>query len=207
MRVVVDTSGAQQQGFTKYEGPTPPVGLYKAVLKQAWWGMSKGANGKQPKPMLTCVFEFKAKSESKAKFDGFPLFFRVTHQDSTLWKMQQLFVGLGQSKKAAINVTDKDGPFGKVVTSIGRAQVGKAEILIKTKMEKYQGATRPGVDTFSPLPGTVEEVDDEIDGEEVTSFEASAKMTDEAMGSWQGSDEDQWGDDFQEAGSTEDPPF
>jgi hypothetical protein len=171
-KVIIDTSKAEQQGgFTTYDGPMPPVGLYKCVLKSAWWGKSKAGA-----PMLICVLEFKAKNPDKAKYDGYAIWQRITHQESTLWRMQQLFAALGQPKKAGINVTDKDGPFGKVVSHIGRAQVGKAELLVKAKIEKYEGNTRLAVDTMSPLPDT--EVEDFDEGDE-TSFDESASLTDE----------------------------
>lgn len=179
VKVVIDTSKAEQQGFTKYDGPMPPAGLYKVKLAQAWWGMSKGSNGKEPKPMLTVVFEFKAKNPDKQKYDGYQVWNRITHQESTLWRMQQLFTALGQPLKASINITDKDGSFGKVVSHIGRAQVGKAELLLKTKVEKYEGVNRLGVDTMSPLPGVAEQIpeDDEFADEAETSFEESQSMT------------------------------
>ncbi len=175
-KVVVDTSKAESTGgFSNYEGTKPPPGLYKAVFKSAWWGKSKGGT-----PMLICVFELKAKNPDKAKYDGYAIWNRITHQESTLWRMQQLFVALGQPKKAAINISEKDGPFGKVVTSIGRAQVGKVELLIKAKDEKYEGNVRLGVDSMTPLPDT-EVVDEEFnddDDEPETSFEDSRTLTD-----------------------------
>lgn len=180
VKVVIDTSKAEQQGFAKYEGPMPPVGLYKARLAQAWWGMSKGSNGKEPKPMLTIILELKAKNPDKQKYDGYQIWNRITHQESTLWRMQQLFAALGQPQKASINITDKDGSFGKVVSHIGHAQVGKAELLVKAKIEYYEGAERLGVDTLSPVPGNEYNEDDETRYEEdepETSFEESQAMT------------------------------
>jgi hypothetical protein len=209
-RVIIDSSKAENQGFEKYEGPTPPNGTYKALLKSAWWGMSKGGPGKAPVPMLTIVWEFRAKSEEKKRYDGFAMFQRITHQQSQLWKMQELFRACGQPEKSAVNVTEKDGPFGKVVTQIGRANVGKVEVLIKTKTEMYNGSERRAVDTLSPLPGTPDPEDlgdDEFADEEETSFEESASMTEgwaaSANAAPDGFD-DPWGSD---GGSTEDPPF
>jgi hypothetical protein len=175
-RVIVDASKAQQGEFKKYEGPLPPNGKYKAVLKSAWWGMSKGGNGKEPCPMLTVIWEFKAKAVEKQRYDGFAMFQRITHQDSTLWRMQELFAALGQPAKSGINVTEKDGPFGKVVTQIGRANVGKVEALITTKTEMYEGSERRGVQTLAPLPGVVVE---EFDEGDETSYEDAHSMTEQ----------------------------
>jgi len=196
-KVIIDASKAES-GFSNYTGPTPPNGLYKARVQSAWWGpSSKGT------PMLTATLVFRAKSEAKQKYDGYTIWVRITNAPNMLWRMQQLFIALGQPQKAAIDISDKDGAFGKVVTHIGRAQVGKAELLVKTKTEMYQGAERLAVDTLSPLPSTVAEDYDE--GDE-TSFDEAQSM----MDNWQTSDEqtpdDPWGSGGFEA-SDEEPPF
>jgi hypothetical protein len=208
-RIIVDSSKAeQQQGFEKYDGPMPPNGKYKALLKSAWWGMSKGSPGKEPVPMLTIAWEFRAKAEEKKRYDGFTLFQRITHQPSTLWRMQELFHALGQRPKSAINVTDKDSKLGKIVSHIGSAQVGRVEVLLTTKTEMYNGNERRGVDTLAPLPGTPDPEDsDEMDdvGEE-TSFDESQSMTSAmntgAVGVDPG-DEEHWDNDDTKT----DPPF
>lgn len=196
-KVIIDTSKAQDSNFQNYDGPMPPAGLYKCVLKSAWWGKSKGGV-----PMLTCVFELKAKNPDKAKYDGYAIWQRITHQESTLWRMKQLFAALGQPQKAGINITEKTGPFGNIVDQIGRARVGRAELLIKAKVERYEGTDRLGVDTMSPLPDTeVSEFDE--DGDE-TSFDESAILTNEwVKDSTDGLDPD---DEKWEQGQTE-PPF
>jgi hypothetical protein len=200
VKVVVDASKAPDAGFTTYTGPMPPNGLYKCVLKSAWWGKSKN-----DVPMLTCVLEFKAKSAEKAKYDGYAIWLRITHQESTLWRMKLLFAALGQPSKASFNVTEKTGPFGKIVSHIGRAQVGKAELLVKTKTEKYEGTNRLAVDTMTPLPGvTVEDFDE---GDE-TSFDESKTLTD---GMIESDDDfaniDPSDDTWEQSGATDDPPF
>lgn len=58
------------QGFTNYEGPTPPKGVYPVVVKQIVFGESKAKN-----PMLSAILEIKAPKEDKrSKYNGYALF-------------------------------------------------------------------------------------------------------------------------------------
>lgn len=181
VKVLIDTSGAEQGNRQNYEGPTPPAGIYKVILKSGWWGMSKGGNGKEPQPMLTAVLEIRD-TDTKAKFNGYPIWVRITHQPSTLWRMQQLFTALGQPAKASLDVGDKDSQFGKVVNSIGNARFGHAMLMAKTRIDSYQGKTRLDVDELTPLPGV------EID--ETANFEDEEVATEDAFN--QSANDDPW---------------
>jgi hypothetical protein len=167
-KVVVDTTNVPDSDFKSYDGPVPPAGQYRAILKKAWWTKSQGG-----KPMLKMIFELNTTHAEKKVYNGYPVWHNITNEQSTAWKMKELFVALGTGPKSGIDFDEKGN-----VTKIGRATPGKTEVLLKGKAGKYQGQDKLEIDTLAPLPGVVydDDTEENFDDGEATSYEESAAM-------------------------------
>jgi len=165
-KVVIDTSGVE--GRQQYTGPTPPTGLYKAVFKRGWWTKSS-----TQKPMLKVLFVLDTEHPDKKQFNGYPCFHNVTYEQSTMWKMKELFTALRAGDKAGIDYDDQGD-----VKKIGRAVPGKTWVLITGATETWQGQDRLGIQTLAPVPRQEgdEDADEEFteDEGEATPFEGAA---------------------------------
>jgi hypothetical protein len=191
-KVVIDTSGVPDSGFTNYEGEVPPAGLYKIVWRRGKWGKSSGG-----KPMATLIFEINSDHELKKQYNGYTVWHNITHEESTKWRWKELFVALGTGPKSAIDVDDKGN-----ITRIGSAKPG-AEMKLKGKADMYDGKPKLAVDALAPLPGVTVPEDGDESFDEETSFEESAAMAGDFVNSESTID----GDEFAQGGSDEDPPF
>jgi hypothetical protein len=168
-KVVIDTSNVPDSDFEPYSGPIPEPGLYKAVLKKAWW--TKSSNNK---PMLKMIFELNTTNPEKKKYNGYPVWHNITNEKSTAWKMKELFAALGTGPKSGIDFDDQG-----VVSRIGIAKVGVTEVLINGKHDRYNGQDKLAINTLAPVPGhewNEENAEESFDDGEATSYEESAAI-------------------------------
>jgi hypothetical protein len=201
-KVIIDTTNVPDSDFKAYDGPTPPPGQYRATLKKAWW--TKSSNNK---PMLKMIFELQTTHPEKKKFNGYPIWHNITNEQSTAWKMKELFVALATGSKSGIDFDEKG-----TVTRIGRAIPGKAEVLLIGKFDRYNGQDRLAIDRLAPLPGATsgdDEFEENFDDGEATSYEDSAAMAvaaSTAASADSDISESEAGEEPAQ-GSSDDPPF
>jgi Protein of unknown function (DUF669) len=169
-RVVIDSSEAKpQQGFTQYEGPTPPAGLYRVRLSSAKY--TKASSGNM---MITLVLEFDTTNEKKKQYNGYAVWHRLVQVPQSLWRTNEFLTAIGQPTKLSLDFDEETGK----VTKIGGARVGKVYLLAKCRTTEYNGEPRLEVDALTPDPTQVKS-DEDIDAEADAEYDADADTTPE----------------------------
>jgi hypothetical protein len=177
-KVVIDSTNAESSGgYTPYDGPVPPSGLYRVRLGYAKYGKASTGN-----MMLTVVLEFDTDNEKKKLFNGYGLWHNMVQLPQTLWRTKEFLNAIGQPTKLAL---DYDETTGKV-TRIGNARVDKVWLLAKCSDDNSSGERKLKVDALSALPKQPDMPEDEPDDEVPDNFDGHE---DDALGGGGYSDE------------------
>ena len=138
----------------RYDGPTPPPGIYEVKIARAWFGETKAGDG-----TLKVSFLFDNEGEN-AVYNGYdfinnygipadatePSFIpRVNQLDAFLIALSDGKMGFSEFQEAMVagkNDIDpaKKNKMGYPVTQIGNVKIsGNKKIKIKTKIREYNG--------------------------------------------------------------------
>lgn len=217
---VTDAIEAEPTGGKRYEGPVPPRGVYRGVLKRL--GIKNNAKGN---PMLYGMIEFRAKAKSPdAKYDGYGLWLQqnVTDQgkgfvnqfldaltdgtDEARKKLRTQFWNGGIDAEKSLRDGDPKSDGGHI-SRLGSLKVNSPEgsipILVSTKLgADLKGNERLEVDRY--LTPRAEEPDEEEYDEEVEDEDGEDESASEADAD--GTDEEDVEDDESEEEDDEDEP-
>jgi hypothetical protein len=118
-----------------YDGQLPPRGVYRFKLREMKKEVSKAGNDMIA---VTAFLDGSWKPEHK-KFDGCPLWERITLSKSTAWKPKELCAALGVSANDLLTKTivDSDGAIQK----IGNKVIAGKDVLVyaSVRIEKSEG--------------------------------------------------------------------
>lgn len=161
-------------GGNFYDGPPPPAGTYTGKLKRLeLTKTSGGPNAKLPKgtPMMRILVEITGPKSAK-KYHGAGLFRQIPIAESTAGFVNQFLAAITDGSETAVKRIQKvfwgEGPFindeGHFVkigtTKIGSPE-GEREVVIQTKLRKYEGETKAEIARF--LTKQSDEADDMTD--------------------------------------------
>jgi len=158
-----------EAGGTFYDGPVPPAGMYRLVVKQL---KIKGPN-KNGDDMVNCVLEVtepeakgKAKGKGKDKFNGYGVWMNQNISEQGAPYLASFLKAIGYSYEEFIkNVsTDDKG----LITKIGSRRLPSSDIFVTavTKREEYDGEERLVVSRFVVKEADDEDLDDLADEDE-----------------------------------------
>lgn len=149
----------QSTGFTPYEGPLVPRGVYTFAIK------AKIAKSKNDNPMIKVLLILDGeasseKDETKKQYDGAPIWDNVVVMDKTAWKVKQFCEGLGVSSSDFANRTIKNDD--DEIVKIGNVKLENARVKVMTNVGKDQnGQPRPEVQQYLPADGDAKAVSDD----------------------------------------------
>ena len=143
----VDTS----KQFTPYDGPTPPNGVYRFVVKVLRKASSNAGN-----PQLQIGLELVPRSDrpDQKPFKGYFMMDFIPVMDSTAWRLRPFLDAIGVTSKEFVNgtMTDEDDN----ITKIGKKVVKGTLVAVSIKDGQDQkGNSRKEVGQYIPV------VDDE----------------------------------------------
>lgn len=129
-----DINDAESKGGS-YDGPLPPRGVYRFKIKHMKQEVSSNNNDMIT---VTAFLDGSWKSDHK-KFDGCPLWERITLSKSTAWKPKELCEALGVSPADLLNKTVVDSD--DFIQKIGNKVIADKDVLIyaSVRVEKSEG--------------------------------------------------------------------
>lgn len=129
-----DINTAESNAGT-YDGPLPPRGVYRFKVSHMKQAVSSNDNDMV---VVTAFLDGSWKPEHK-KFNGCPLWERITLAKSTAWKPKELCEALGVSPADLLNktVVDSDG----FIQKIGNKVIADKGVLVyaSVRIEKSEG--------------------------------------------------------------------
>lgn len=171
------TKAADNTGFEPYDGPTPPKGLYRGVIKTS--RVRKAGTGRLG---INVVVELKAAKGSNAeKFDGYPAFVDLWLGDEeALQTREKAFyksIGASTAPNIVFDADDNDPETGKIKTIDGK-KIENREVLVDLRTELYNDEQRVKADGIIKVKDAGKEApveeqedeeveDDEIEEEEI----------------------------------------
>lgn len=172
--------GEASGGFTAYDGPVPPAGVYHGVVK-----FIKVKTNRNGDPMLNGVIEIDESDKSKSKYNGYGIWFNQNVTEQGAPYLNSFLVALGCTYKEFIGgkvSTDNDEP--PKILRIGRLNLtGDNKIVVATKRSTYNGTERLEVSRYMPAKDEdVEEIEEADEVEEIEDDVADDDGTDEAEG-------------------------
>lgn len=159
------------EGATFYDGPVPPKGAYRGILKR----LELIAENKSGNPMLKYLIELKAREGSEAaQYDGYPIWGNQNVTDQGKGYVNQFLDALTNGSDEQILVTRKafwtgglvveDDGEGHVIR-IGKMQIGSPTgsrtVAFQAKKKTYKGEESLEVARFLVTKEEEPEVDPE----------------------------------------------
>lgn len=174
------SKAADTTGFEPYDGPTPPKGLYRAIIKSG-----KITKAKTGRDGIIIVAELEAvKGSNHAQYDGYPAFTRIYFGDEgeeilqTREKQFYKSLGLNPEKGDVSIVCDALEDGGRIKTIGGKKIEGK-EVLVDLREETYEGEPRTSSDGIMPVKKVTTKdepvEDDEVEDDEDDLVEAETE--------------------------------
>jgi hypothetical protein len=156
--------GEASGGFTAYDGPIPPAGVYNGVVK-----FIKVKTNRNGDPMLNGVIEIDESDGSKKKYNGYGIWFNQNVTEQGAPYLNAFLVALGCTYKEFVGgkvSTDNDDP--PKILRIGRLNLtGDNKIVVATKRSTYNGTERLEVSRYMPAKDEdveeVEEIDEDVE--------------------------------------------
>lgn len=128
----VDAAG----GFTNYDGPVPPRGLYRVAVK--FWKLIHNGSGD---PMFKLLMEIAEPEGSvKARFNGYAIWHNANITEKGAPFLNGMLDAFGIPRKAVYASAILLADDGERVVSIGKnnkIKVDGLEVLVNTKREEY----------------------------------------------------------------------
>lgn len=139
-----DPDAAPATGFSNYDGPVPPAGLYRTRAKL--WRLKKAASGNT---MIVVIFEIADETGEKAQYNGYPIWHNLvlTVKSSPFVNAALVAVGVDPHDLAEGTVTKADKTTD--IVSIGGVKVQGAPVLVTTKRETYEGEVKLAATSFA----------------------------------------------------------
>lgn len=129
------------KGFQNYDGPVPPKGLYRVVVK--FWKIVENRNND---PMFKVLMEIaEPKASEKAKYNGYAIWHNANLTDKgagfvngmlDAFGINRDFVWEGPKQKIIVSQDDDEK-----ITKIGTVKVDGLAVLVSTKKEEYPAGT------------------------------------------------------------------
>lgn len=155
-----------ESSFKPYEGPVPPKGVYRFVLK--WAEKTDAKESGNPMLRILLILDGSWKEDHK-QYDGCPLFMNVVVIDTTAFQVRGFCDAIGVTSKEFMNntVLDEDDR----VVKIGKVRIKDEELLVKVncKNETWEGEKRLKPNGVGWLPmddADEDESDEEYDDDE-----------------------------------------
>jgi hypothetical protein len=153
------------EDYVKYDGPVAPKNTILAGhLKKVWTSRSTAGN-----LMLVNLFIAEGNAGDKAKFNGMPLFDRVTFTPKARFHWDPYLAAFGITLKdiqKKIDIGDEEENNGNPVNKIAKFKPGEdAACRVLASRSKYEGEIRNEVSKWLPAD-EADEPDDDDDSDD-----------------------------------------
>lgn len=130
-----DEPEAASGEFNDYDGPVPPRGVYRVVLKKLW--LTENKNGDQ---MIKGIAEIAGEKGEKKQYNGYAIWFNQNVTEQGAPYLKAFLDALGVSWNDFYNKTvvdDDEDNMGFPITKIGSKKIGANELRINAKRAEY----------------------------------------------------------------------